>query len=93
MNTRKAMRIMKALGDGFRFEIVQVLANGAKTASDLLDEFEISQPNLSRQMKDLENLEIVTTQKQGLYTLYSLNVDEYEDFLQTLSSFLPDRTV
>jgi DNA-binding transcriptional ArsR family regulator len=63
-----------ALADDTRLEIVEVLAEGDRTAGELVDLFDISQPAVSRHLRVLREAGVVSATAAGRERLYRLNV-------------------
>ena len=62
----------KALGEPARLEILNVLRDGEMTVTELADETELAQANLSKHLQLLHTLGFVTRRKEGLYVYYAL---------------------
>ncbi len=62
----------RALGEPVRLEILNVLRAGEMTVTELADETELGQANLSKHLQLLHALGFVTRRKEGLYVYYSL---------------------
>jgi ArsR family transcriptional regulator len=81
--------IFKALGDGTRLKIIEMLSCGELCACDILESFQITQPTLSYHMKILTDCGLVKSYKNGSWTHYSNNteliekVKEYWNFITT----------
>lgn len=87
MNITDAAKICKALGDGHRLQIVQMLTKGEKCACKILEAFNITQPTLSHHMKILSDCELVMTRKEGKWSYYSLNcktLTAYREYISEL---------
>lgn len=80
MTSDEIAQICRALGDGNRLDIVQMLSGGEMCACKLLEKFNITQPTLSHHMKILSECGLVETRREGKWAHYSLNCG-------TLSSF------
>lgn len=80
---------LKALADGNRLRIVQMIAKErAICARDLLKELDITQPTLSHHMKALVGCGLVTSTKKGRWCYYSLDgghTRELADFMNELA--------
>lgn len=67
---------MDALGDPVRRRLVELLADGGRSAGDLADavgaEFGISQPATSRHLRVLREAGLVKSRAQGAVRLYSV---------------------
>ena len=69
MKVLDAGMICKALGDGNRLQIVQMLSDSEKCGCKLLEAFEITQPTLSHHMKVLCECGLVNDRKEGITIL------------------------
>ncbi|MCK9444839.1 MAG: metalloregulator ArsR/SmtB family transcription factor [Tissierellaceae bacterium] len=78
-NYEKYAKILKALSDGNRLKIVDILSCGERCACDILDHFEFTQPTLSHHMKVLSDVDLVIIRKEGIWNHYSLNMDKYKE--------------
>ena len=65
-------KIIKALSDGNRMKIVDILSCGEKCACDILEHFDFTQPTLSHHMKVLMDCGIVAVQEVKGYGLIIL---------------------
>jgi ArsR family transcriptional regulator len=68
-------KIIKAISDPNRLEIVDILSCGEKCACDILQHFDFTQPTLSHHMKVLIDCELVAVRKEGLWNYYHLNLN------------------
>ena len=78
-------KVLKALSDPKRLRIVDMLSCGELCACVIQEEFNISQPTLSHDMKVLLNTGVVTARKEWKNTYYSLNAAFLEAFSETLA--------
>lgn len=84
MNEIDVALICKALGDANRLKIVRLLTLGEKCACQLLDELDIKHSTLSHHMKVLSESKLVSTNKEGKWSYYSLNCETltaYREFI------------
>ena len=74
MTTESTSRVaaIKALADPVRWQIVERLAGGPQSASELGDGFDISAPAISRHLKVLLEGAVVDVEPQGRQRVYSL---------------------
>ncbi|HHW90514.1 MAG TPA: winged helix-turn-helix transcriptional regulator [Clostridiales bacterium] len=79
-------RICKALGDGIRIKIFNILKKDKLTAYKILGKFDITQPTLSYHMRILTQSGLINAQKDGRWTYYSIDQTALEDFLDFLKS-------
>jgi ArsR family transcriptional regulator len=89
MNAKKAEKISKALSDPNRIKILQEIKkqNDVLYCCDLDKVLTLSQPSICHHLKQLTDIEIITSEKEGRNVKYSLNnevLDEYIEFLETL---------
>ncbi|GCE76754.1 hypothetical protein CBZ_18100 [Cellulomonas biazotea] len=90
--------VMEALGDPVRRRLVELLADGTRSAGDLAaavgDEFGISQPATSRHLRVLREAGVVESQAQGPVRLYAVRpepLDEVERWVRTVRRYWEPR--
>ena len=71
----KYARIFKVMSDPKRLKIIDMLSEGELCACKILEEFHITQPTLSHDMKLMCDLGIVKARKEGKWMQYSLDID------------------
>ena len=84
----KLARVFKSLCDPKRLKIVDMLSDGEKCACELLEHFQISQPTLSHDLKQLTDAGVINSRRDGQRTLYSLNTDALKRMQQRLIRML-----
>lgn len=67
-------KTFKALSDPTRREILELLSKGDMNANEIVQNFNISQPSISKHLEILKQAELVTAEKKGQYVIYSLNL-------------------
>ncbi len=78
------MQSLLALADPTRRRIVELLAQGERTAGQLVEEFDLSAPAVSQHLKVLREAGLVTVRAEGQSRIQSLNprgLDELEHWL------------
>ncbi len=75
-------KLFKALNDMTRREILILLKNGDLSAGEIAKKFNISKPSISHHLDILKEAELVTSEKQGQFVVYSINTTIIEDLLQ-----------
>ena len=80
----KMNTIFKALNDETRREILELLRKGDMTAGEIADHFNISKPSISHHLDLLKQADLVSSDKQGQFIIYSLNTTIVDDILQWL---------
>ncbi len=78
-------KILKAISDPKRLQIVDMLSCGELCACVIQEKFDITQPTLSHDMKVLLDAGIVTSRKEWKNTYYSLNTKYLEAFSEDLN--------
>ena len=84
-------KVLKALSDPKRLRIVDMLSCGELCACVIQEEFSITQPTLSHDMRVLLDAGIVSARKEWKNTYYSLNTEFLEQFSKTLSGMFRDK--
>ena len=62
-----------AVGEPRRRQIVELLAGGERTVSDLVRELGLPQPQVSKHLRVLKDVELVAVRDEGRHRLYRLN--------------------
>ena len=78
------LRVFKAIADGNRIRILEILCKGEYCACVLLDDLKISQPTLSHHMKILCDAGIVSARREGKWSYYSINPDGCEHAMRLI---------
>jgi ArsR family transcriptional regulator len=79
--------VFKALNDETRREILMLLRKKDMTAGDIADKFHISKPSISHHLEILKRADLVSSEKQGQFIIYSVNTTILDDLLQWLLTF------
>lgn len=86
-NSDKSL-IFKALGDDTRQRIINMLKNGTLCGCTILEQLDITQPTLSHHMKLFCELNIVTCEKKGKWTYYTLNKSLFKEIIKDLNELI-----
>lgn len=78
--------VFDALAHPVRREILKLLRNGAMSAGDLADNFDLAKPTLSGHFTVLKHAGLVTTERKGTTILYRLNMSVLEEALAAMMS-------
>lgn len=70
---RQLTKVFKALSDGTRQEILRLLENHQRTVGEIVGNFNLSQPTISRHLSVLKEADLVIDQRQGQNVIYRLN--------------------
>ena len=73
INNRKMTKVFKALADGTRQEILQLLEDQPFTVGEIVAKFNLSQPTISRHLSVLKEAELVVDQRRGQNVIYRLD--------------------
>lgn len=65
--------LFKALNDGTRRKILEMLKEGDLTAGQIAEEFDMSKPSISHHLDLLKRADLVISVKKGQFVFYSLN--------------------
>jgi len=70
---RHLTKVFKALSDGTRQEILRLLESNQHTVGEIVGNFSLSQPTISRHLSVLKEADLVIDQRQGQNVIYRLN--------------------
>jgi len=73
--TIDCVEFCKALADETRQQILEMLLEGEKCVSDIVDAFTMSQPTISHHLNVLKQFGLVTSRKEGKQVFYAINRD------------------
>jgi rhodanese-related sulfurtransferase/predicted transcriptional regulator len=77
-------QVAKALSNGRRAEIIDVLANGERSVETLAEEVHLSIANTSQHLQILKNSGLVATRRNGNFVYYRLTSPEVVGFWRAL---------
>ena len=81
--------IFNALGNKYRREIVLLLRKKDLTAGEIVENFEIAQPSISRHLDVLKKAGVVTAHRTGNQIIYSLNGQTMEELIVFCAKLMP----
>jgi DNA-binding transcriptional ArsR family regulator len=84
----------EALAEPTRRRIVELLADGERSAGEIASHFSTSRPGVSRHLRVLHEHGLVTTRQAGTRRLYSLDpapLEEVDAWLERYRSFWTNR--
>lgn len=76
--------IFKALNDPIRREILEVLKESDMSAGDIADRFKIGKPTISHHLDLLRQANLVTSEKNGQFIIYTLNTTVLDEIMKWL---------
>lgn len=71
----------QALSNPYRREIIRMLRWKNMSAGEIVEQFDIAQPTVSRHLDVLRKAEIVTSERHGTQVIYSLNLSAMQEML------------
>ena len=74
-------QVMRALADGTRREILELLKQEPMTASRIAENFSISAPAISRHLSNLKEAGLVRCRREGNYLIYELSASVLEEVI------------
>lgn len=79
--------LFKALNDGTRRQILELLKEKDLTAGEIAEHFNISKPSISHHLDLLKQADLVSNVRQGQFIYYSLNMTVFEEIIQWMMQF------
>ena len=70
---RSSVKVFQALSDGTRQQILQLLESQDSNVGEIVSNFNLSMPTISRHLEILRNADLVTGERDGQRVIYSLN--------------------
>lgn len=80
----QASSLMGTLSNPNRLMMLCMLVDGEKSVSELVDQLEMRQANVSQQLALMRKEGLVTTRREGQTIYYSLNGDEAAQVIELL---------
>jgi DNA-binding transcriptional ArsR family regulator/rhodanese-related sulfurtransferase len=80
-------KLLKALSDPFRLEIIEMLSQGEKSVEGIVRSTTLSIANASQHLQVLKNNNVVKSRKDGHYVHYSLINDEFLSLYQRVIKY------
>ncbi len=84
----KYAKIFKVMSDSKRLKIIDMLSEGELCACKILEEFHITQPTLSHDMKLMCDAGLVRARKEGKWMHYSLDMNVMNDIYKTVGRLM-----
>jgi DNA-binding transcriptional ArsR family regulator len=70
---RQMTKVFKALSDSTRQQILRLLEDQQRSVGEIVGNFDLSQPTISRHLSVLKEADLVIDQRQGQNVIYRLN--------------------
>lgn len=74
-------KLFKALSDRTRRQIINLLHEKDMAAGDIASHFNMSKPSISEHLKILRHADVVFSEKQGQFVMYSLNTTVFQELV------------
>jgi DNA-binding transcriptional ArsR family regulator len=88
------MKAFEVLAEPTRRQIVELLAEGERSAGEIASHFSTSRPGISRHLRVLREHGLVTAREEAQRRLYSLDpapLEELDEWLQRYRTFWANR--
>jgi len=72
---------LKAISDGVRRDILQMLKDGKKSAGEIAEHFNLTGATVSYHLAKLKSAELISEQKYKNFIYYELNTSVFEEVL------------
>ncbi|ALD21756.1 autorepressor SdpR family transcription factor [Hymenobacter sp. DG25A] len=79
--------LFKALNDPTRRAILELLREQPRTAGEIANHFQFSKPTISHHLDLLRQADLVSSEKQGQFIRYTLNMTVMDELLGWLLQF------
>ena len=76
---RQLSKFFKALSDQTRREILRLLERHPRSVGEIVDNFQLSQPTISRHLSVLREADLVVDQRRGQHVIYRINAGTLTD--------------
>lgn len=83
---KKRSKIVKTISHPVRIMIVEYLKSGEKTFSDIFKLFDLDKSTVSKHLAILRDVNIITVEKKGRDTIYTLLVPCITEFFGCVSA-------
>lgn len=82
-NNRQMTKVFKALSDNTRQQILSLLEERQRNVGEIVGEFSLSQPTISRHLSVLKEADLVIDERRGQNVVYRLNDEALSGSMQT----------
>ena len=72
----KIKKLLKALSEPLRLQIIEALSSGEKCVCDLIEELGLAQSKISFHLKVLKDAELIIDRHSGRWVYYHLNIED-----------------
>lgn len=93
MDTKKITKIMKALSNPNRFEILMEISKSNQSSFEdeecfvyeIMEKFNIGAPTISHHLKELSNADLISTERKGKYVVARINQQTLKEFREVIN--------
>ena len=82
-----ARKLLKALSDPLRLQIIDSLSGGERCVCDLINEIGLAQSKISFHLKVLKDAGLITDRQTGRWVYYQLNIDSLNSLQNWIELF------
>jgi len=86
--TEKIVKISKVLSDSNRMEIIKLLNKRSMCVHAIVCHLNISQPAVSKHLKQLADIGLLVSEKKGMYVHYSLKKEILLNYLNDIEKIV-----
>lgn len=83
----------QALSNPYRRKIIKLLRWKNMSAGEIVEQFDIAQPSVSRHLDVLKRAEIVTSERCGNQIIYSLNLSTIQEMVVYLTDLFEGKDI
>ena len=83
-------KLLRGFSDPSRLSILEVLRQGPRTVSEIVETTNLSQPNASNHLGCLRDCGLVVAEQEGRYVTYRLSDDRVGELLVLAEALLAD---
>ncbi len=80
-------KVFQALADPTRRTILKLLNEQDLSAGEIAQEFNMTKPSITHHLNILKNADLVQSEKQGQFVIYSLNATVVADVMKWFHEF------
>jgi DNA-binding transcriptional ArsR family regulator len=85
------MEVFEAIAQPTRRQILRLLADGERSAGEVVSQFTLTQPAISQHLKVLREAGLVSERREGTRRLYSVRPEGLDDLHGFLAEVMPAR--
>ena len=79
--------VFQILADPTRRRLIDALRGGERSVNELVEEVDIGQPGVSRQLQILEDADFVIVRPEGRRRLYALRPEPFQELSQWVTGY------